>query len=55
MATTRNSWGALSGPISPRAASTIPGEQEAAKAAVVDEAGAALAPGSCRDRDPILA
>ena len=38
MATTCSKWGGRSGPNSPRAASTIPGEQEAAKAAVVDEA-----------------
>ena len=38
MATTRSSWGDCSGPNSPHAASPIPGEQEAAKAAVVDEA-----------------
>ena len=38
MATTRNSWGNRSGPNSPRSASTFPGEQEAAKAAVLDEA-----------------
>ena len=38
MATTRTKRGGRSGPNSPRAASTIPGEQEAAKAAVVDEA-----------------
>ena len=38
MATTRHKWGDRSGPSSPRAASTISGEQKAAKAAVVDEA-----------------
>ena len=37
MATIRNSWGNRSSPDSPHTASSIPGEQEAAKAAVVDE------------------